>query len=90
MGAQKVVGVIIINTSFENAVLQCLGIFCLNVQPQWHVLQKEDEDEDNTDDLFPKKYAMSLSDDSDENDDDENDDGENDDDENEETDDDQW
>ncbi len=63
--------VIIINKSFENAVFRCLGISCLNAQPQGHVLQEEDEDEDNPDDPFPKEDEMPLSDDSDDNRDDE-------------------
>ncbi len=70
MGGQTVIRVIIINTSFENAVLRCLGISCLNTQPQRHVPQKEDEDEDNPNDPFPKEDEMPLCDDSD---DDEND-----------------
>lgn len=43
----------------------CLGISCLNAQPQRHVLQEEDEDEDNPDDLLLKEDEMPLSDDSD-------------------------
>ncbi len=74
MGAQKMVRVIIINTSFENAVLRCLGISCLNAQLQRHVLQEEDEDEDNTDDPFPKEDGVPLSDDSDKDENDEIDD----------------
>ncbi len=61
MGAQKAVRVIIINTLFENAVLRCLGISCLNAQPQRHVLQEGDEDEDNLDDPFQKEDEMQLS-----------------------------
>ncbi len=75
MGAQKVVRVIIINTSFENAVLQCLPISCLNAQVQRHVLQEEDEDEDNPDDPCPKANEMLLNDDID---DDENNETDND------------
>ncbi len=71
MRAEKVVRVIIINTSFENAVLRCFGISCLSAQPQRHVLQEEDEDEDNPHDLFPKEDEMLLSDDSDDNENDE-------------------
>ncbi len=70
MGAQKVVRVVIINTSFENAVLQCCGISWLRAQLLRHVLQEEDEDEDNPNDPFLKEDEMPLSDDSD---DDEND-----------------
>ncbi len=74
MGAQKVVRVIVINTSFENAVLRCLGISCFNAQLQWHVLQEEYEDEDNLNDLFPKEDEMPLSNDSDDDENDETDD----------------
>ncbi len=74
MEAQKVVRMIIINNSFENAVFRCLGISYLNVQPQQHVLQEEDEDEDNPNDPFPKEDEMPLSDDSDYDENDENND----------------
>ncbi len=74
MGAQEVIRVIIINTSFENAVLRCLGISCLNAQPQRHVLQGGDEDEDNPNDPFPKEDEMPLSDDSDDDENNETDD----------------
>ncbi len=55
MWAQKVDRVIIINISFENVALRCLGISCLNTQLQRHALQEEDEDEDNPNDPFPKE-----------------------------------